>query len=83
MAPEGFRLYWRFRSRSKLVGRPVTGPEVRTSLHTMASENPTWGAPRMHGELLKLGFEISERTVSRYLVRLPSVPISMRQNPRP
>ena len=37
---------------------------------TMASENPTWGAPRIHGELLKLGFEISERTVSRYLVRL-------------
>ena len=70
MAPEGFRLYWRFRSRSKLVGSPVTGPEVRTSLRTMASENPTWGAPRIHGELLKLGFEISERTVSRYLARL-------------
>ncbi len=66
----GFRLYWRFRSRRKPVGRPVTGPEVRTALHTMANENPTWGAPRIHGELLKLGFEISERTVSRYLARL-------------
>jgi putative transposase len=66
----GFRLYWRFRSRSRPVGRPVTGREVRTSLHTMAGENPTWGAPRIHGELLKLGFEISERTVSRYLARL-------------
>jgi putative transposase len=66
----GFRLYWRFRSRSELVGRPVTGHEVRTSLRTMASENPTWGAPRMHGELLKLGFEISKRTVSRYLSQL-------------
>jgi hypothetical protein len=65
-----FRLYWRFRSRSKPVGRPVTGPEVRTALHTMASENPTWGAPRIHGELLMLGFVISERTVSRYLGRL-------------
>ena len=68
--PRGFRLYWRFRSGSKRVGRPVTGHEVRTSLHTMASENPTWGAPRIHGELLKLGFEISERTVSGYLSRL-------------
>ena len=67
---KGFRLYWRFRSRSKPVGRPVTGPEVRTALHTLASENPTWGAPRIHGELLMLGFEISERTVSRYLRRL-------------
>ena len=67
---KGFRLYWRFRSRSKRVGRPVTGHEVRASLHTMANENPTWGAPRIHGELLKLGFEISERTVSRYLSRL-------------
>ena len=67
---KGFRLYWRFRSRSKLVGRPVTGPEVRTALHTMASENPTWGALRIHDQLLKLGFKISERTVSRYLVRL-------------
>jgi putative transposase len=66
----GFRLYWRFRSRSKRVGRPVIGHEVRASLYTMANENPTWGAPRVHGELLKLGFEISERTVSRYLLRL-------------
>ncbi len=67
---KGFRLYWRFLSRRKSVGRPITGHEVRTSLHTMANENPTWGAPRIHGELLKLGFEISERTVSRYLSRL-------------
>ena len=66
---KGFRLYWRFRSRSRL-GRPITGHEVRASLHTMANENPTWGAPRIHGELLKVGFKISERTVSRYLARL-------------
>ena len=55
--------------RSNLVGRPLTALEVRTAIHTMASENPTWGAPRIHGELLKLGLEISERTVSRYLSR--------------
>jgi putative transposase len=66
---KGFRLYWRFRSRSRLVGRPLTALDVRTAIHTMASENPTWGAPRIHGELLKLGLEISERTVSRYLSR--------------
>ena len=68
---KGFRLYWRFRSRRKRVGRPVTRCEVRAALQTMARENPTWGAPRIHGELLKLGFEISERTVSRYLSRMP------------
>jgi hypothetical protein len=45
------------------AGDPVRGSGL---LQTMASENPTWGAPRIHGELLKLGFEISERTVSRY-----------------
>jgi transposase InsO family protein len=67
---KGFRLYWRFRSRSKQSGRPITGHEARVSLSTLANENPTWGAPRIHGELLKLGFEISERTVSRYLERL-------------
>ena len=41
---KGFHLYWRFRSRSKPVGRPITGPEVRTPLHSMASENPTLGS---------------------------------------
>jgi putative transposase len=65
-----FRLYWRFRSQSERVGRPVIGHEVRASLRTMASENPTWGDPRIHGELLKLGFEISERIVSGYLSQL-------------
>ena len=44
--------------------------EVRTLIRRMANENPCWGAPRIHGELLKLGFDASERTVSRYLHRL-------------
>jgi len=48
---KGFRLYWRFRSRSKLVARPITALDVRTAIQTMARENP-WGAPRIHGELL-------------------------------
>jgi hypothetical protein len=66
----GFRLFWRIRSRAKNKGRPKTDAELRRLIHRMASENPTWGAPRIHGELLKLGFDISERTVSRYLRRL-------------
>jgi len=67
---EGFRLYWRCRSRSKTVGRPTTSGDIRTLIQTMAHENSTWGAPRIHGELLKLGVHVSERTVSRYLSRL-------------
>src|ERR1700674_981926 len=61
---QGFRLYWRFRSRRKTVGRPTTSGDIRTLIQTMAHENSTWGAPRIHGELLKLGVHVSERTVS-------------------
>jgi len=66
----GFRLFWRIRSRAKNKGRPKTDAELRRLIQRMASENPTWGAPRIHGELLKLGFDVSERTVSRFLRRL-------------
>ena len=66
----GFRLFWRLRSRPKNLGRPKIDAEVRTLIQRMANENPSWGAPRIHGELLKLGFDVSERTVSRYLWRL-------------
>jgi transposase InsO family protein len=62
----GFRLYWRLRSRGG--GRRIGG-DVFEIVRRLARENPTWGAPRIHGELLKLGFDISERTVSRYLAR--------------
>ena len=62
----GFRLYWRLRSRGG--GREI-GPDVFETARRIAQENPSWGAPRIHGELLKLGFDISERTVSRYLAR--------------
>lgn len=65
----GFRLYWRLLSR-RAAGRPEVSSELRQLIRHMARENPTWGAPRIHGELSKLGFAVSERTVSRYLARL-------------
>ena len=66
----GFRLFWRWRSRIRPPGRPKISAELRSLIRQMKTENPTWGAPRIHGELLKLGFEISEPTVSRYLRQL-------------
>jgi len=66
----GFRLFWRIQSRTKSIGRPTIDAEVRAIIRQMVKENPTWGAPRIHGELLKLGFHVSERTVSRYLRRM-------------
>ena len=62
----GFRLYWTWISRARGVGgRRRLSREVRALIFRMAAENPTWGAPRIHGELLKLGFVLSETTVSR------------------
>jgi transposase InsO family protein len=66
----GFRLFWRWRSRHRRPGRPKVSEEIRQLIRRMKTENPTWGAPRIHGELLQLGFDISEPTVSRYLRRL-------------
>ncbi len=62
-----FKRYWRRLSQSRGPGRPRVYLEVRKLIRTMAAANPIWGAPRIHGELLKLGFEISERTVSRLM----------------
>lgn len=69
----GFRCFWGWKSR-KRPGRPALDPEIRGLIHRMASENPRWGAPRIHGELLKLGFRISERTVQRHVPRRPAPP---------
>jgi putative transposase len=75
----GFRLYWQRLSRpGTRRGRPVVPGEVRDLIRRMATENQ-WRAPRIHGELLRLGFNVSERTVSRYLRGLPSRPEN-RQN---
>lgn len=69
----GFRVFWRLKSHAKNPGRPKIDAEVRAIIRQMAKENPTWGAPRIHGELLKIGFQVSEHTVSRYLRRLSPV----------
>jgi putative transposase len=59
----GFRLYWRWRSRSRQIGRPKTSTEIRQLIRQMSMANPIWGAPRIHGELLMLGIEVSQATV--------------------
>jgi transposase InsO family protein len=70
-----FGLFWRRRS---LAGRPTTRAEIRRLIRQMALENSTWGAPRIHGELLKLGYIVGERTVSRYLPRIRPQPTKTR-----
>jgi hypothetical protein len=64
----GFRAYWRWRSRNR-VGRPNVSAELRALIGEMSRENPLWGAPRIHGELLKLGFDVAQSTVAKYMVR--------------
>jgi hypothetical protein len=64
----GFRLFWRWKSRQR-VGRPALSANVRSLVRQISRENPLWGAPRIHGELLKLGIEIAQSTVAKYMVR--------------
>jgi hypothetical protein len=64
----GFRAYWHWKSRHA-GGRPRIDSEVRALVRRMSRENPLWGAPRIHGELLMLGIEVAELTVGRYMVR--------------
>ena len=68
---QGFRLFWRWRSRS---GRPSVEREIRDLIRQMSTANPLWGAPRIHGELLKLGIEICQATVAKYMVRRRGTP---------
>jgi hypothetical protein len=74
----GFRLYWKMLSKRK-PGRKPTGKEIRALIFRMLAENPTWGAPHIHGQLLKLAFHVSERTVSRWIGRAPRYPESARR----
>lgn len=64
----GFRKYWAWKSR-KRAGRPKSDRELRNLIRQMCEENPLWGAPRIHGEMLMLGFDISQSTVSKYMFR--------------
>lgn len=68
---KGFKLFWRWKSRKRGVGRPEISVEVRRLIIEMAEMNVSWGAPRIHGELLKLGIKVSEITVSRYMPTRP------------
>ena len=65
----GFRLFWTWKVRRGNRGRPLIAREVRDLIRKMCRENPGWGAPRIHRELLKLGLDISESSVSKYMVR--------------
>jgi len=64
----GFRGYWRWKSRSQ-GGRPQIDTEPRVLIRRMSTENPLWGAPRIHGELLKLGFSVAQSSVAKYMVK--------------
>src|SRR5260370_16204350 len=71
----GFRLYWKLISKVRRpVGRRQTSKEARELIFRMVVENPVWGAPRIHGELLMLGYDVSERTISRWMKRAPRDP---------
>jgi transposase InsO family protein len=63
----GFRLYWRWRSRLGRRGRPTVDYDVRALIRKMSQANPLWGAPRIHGELLKLGIRIGQTAVAKYM----------------
>ena len=64
----GFRCYWSWKSRSR-GGRPLIEADLRALIRWMSVENPLWGAPRIHGELLKLGFEVAQSSVAKYVVK--------------
>jgi hypothetical protein len=69
----GFRCYWRWKSRRR-GGRPQIDGELRALIRRMSIENPLWGAPRIHGELLKLGFEVAQPSVAKYMVKRRAPP---------
>ncbi len=66
---KGFRLFWTWKSRRGRTGRPAVSKDIRDLIRQMSLANPLWGAPRIHGELLKLGIPVSQPTVARYMVR--------------
>lgn len=75
----GFRLFWTWKSRHGRRGRPSVPVETRQLIRRMSRENPLWGAPRIHGELLKLGIDVGETSVSKYMVRGSKPPSQTRR----
>ncbi len=71
---QGFKLYWRWKSRSGKPGRPPIARDTRELIRRMSRENSTWGAPRIRSELLLLGHDVAEQTVAKYMVRLRKPP---------
>jgi putative transposase len=71
---KGFRLFWTWKVRRGQTGRPRVSKEIRELIRQMSRENPIWGAPRIHGELLKLGIDVGETSVSKYMVRRRNPP---------
>src|SRR4051812_18768219 len=69
----GFRLYWRWKS-GRRCGRPIVSLEIRRLIREMSIANPLWGAPRIHGELLKLGIDIGQTSVAKYMARRRAPP---------
>ena len=70
---QGFRLYWRRKSRRK-GGRPRVDREVRNLIHRLSRENPNWGVPRIKSEISLLGYDVAESTVAKYIIRQPKPP---------
>jgi putative transposase len=66
---QGFRLYWKWKSRRTRIGRPGIPKEIQQLIRNMSASNVLWGAPRLHAELLKLGIEVSQATVAKYMLR--------------
>jgi len=66
---KGFRLYWTWKTRHRQPGRPGLAKGTRALIRRMSLANPLWGAPRIHGELLKLGIDVSQGTVAKYMAR--------------
>jgi len=72
---QGLRLFWRWKSR-RHSGRPPVATDVRCLIRRMSKENPLWGAPRIHGEFLTLGVDVSQATVAKYMARPTTSPPS-------
>jgi hypothetical protein len=79
---KGFRLFWTWKIHHGKPGRPSVPREVRDLIRMMSRNNPHWGAPRIHGELLKLGIELTEPTVAKYMVRHRKPPSQGRKSPQ-